>query len=162
MPMNRIQFQPGMSLPEFFRCFGTEAQSEAALEQARWPEGFLCPRCGGVGHCVMHSRGRKTFQCNHCHHQTSLGYRHPVRGCETGATRLVSGDLSRQSRENRRVSLGVEAETRSELSYLMADSLQADAGYGRTRPRLPPMQPHPTRRLLSGGRAQRRHGRARF
>jgi hypothetical protein len=41
MPMNRVQFQPGLSMPEFLRQFGTEAQCEAALEQARWPEGFL-------------------------------------------------------------------------------------------------------------------------
>ncbi|MBK1733274.1 IS1595 family transposase, partial [Thiococcus pfennigii] len=40
MPMNRIQFQPGLSLPAFLAQFGTDAQCEAALEQARWPEGF--------------------------------------------------------------------------------------------------------------------------
>jgi hypothetical protein len=48
MAMNRIQFQPGLSMPEFFQRFGTEAQCEAALEAARWPEGFRCPRCGGA------------------------------------------------------------------------------------------------------------------
>jgi hypothetical protein len=30
MPMNRIQFQPGLSMPEFLKDFGTEAQCEAA------------------------------------------------------------------------------------------------------------------------------------
>ena len=72
MAMNRIQFQSGMSLFEFFQQFGTEAQCEAALEQARWPQGFRCPRCGGTTHCVLRGRARKTFQCNACHHQTSL------------------------------------------------------------------------------------------
>jgi transposase-like protein len=72
MAMNRIQFQPGMSLFEFFERYGSEAQCEAALEQARWPQGFRCPRCGGATHCVLKARGRKTFQCNACHHQTSL------------------------------------------------------------------------------------------
>jgi len=72
MAMNRIQFQPGMSLFELFQQFGTEAQCEAALEHARWPEGFRCPRCDGVAHCVLRVRARKTFQCNTCHHQTSL------------------------------------------------------------------------------------------
>ncbi|MCU0834681.1 MAG: IS1595 family transposase [Chromatiaceae bacterium] len=72
MAMNRIQFQPGMSLFELFRRFGTEAQCAAALEQARWPEDFRCPRCGGAAHCVLGVRARKTFQCNACHHQTSL------------------------------------------------------------------------------------------
>lgn len=36
MAMNRIQFQPGLSMPEFFGQFGTEAQCEAALEAVRW------------------------------------------------------------------------------------------------------------------------------
>ena len=46
MAINRIQFQPGMSLAEFLNRFGTEAQCAEAIRQARWPEGFRCPRCG--------------------------------------------------------------------------------------------------------------------
>ncbi|WP_295393392.1 IS1595 family transposase [uncultured Thiodictyon sp.] len=72
MAMNRIQFQSGMSLLERFQQFGTEAQCEAALERARWPEGFRCPRCDGAAHCVLHGSRRKTFQCNACRHQTSV------------------------------------------------------------------------------------------
>ncbi len=72
MPMNRIQFQPGLSLPEFFNRFGTEAQCEAALELNRWPQGFRCPRCGQAGHSVIRSRPRKTYQCQQCRKQTSL------------------------------------------------------------------------------------------
>jgi len=72
MAMNRVQFQRGMSLFDLFEQFGTEAQCEAALEHARWPQGFRCPRCGGAAHCVLGVRARKTFQCNTCRHQTSL------------------------------------------------------------------------------------------
>ncbi|MDP3977109.1 MAG: IS1595 family transposase, partial [Pseudomonas sp.] len=36
MAMNRIQFQPGLSMPEFLKRYGTEAQCAATLEQARW------------------------------------------------------------------------------------------------------------------------------
>ena len=43
MPMNRIPFQPGLSLPAFRERFGTETQCEAALERAHWPDGFRCP-----------------------------------------------------------------------------------------------------------------------
>lgn len=35
MPMNRIQFQPGLSLPAFLQQFGTETPCETALESAR-------------------------------------------------------------------------------------------------------------------------------
>jgi transposase-like protein len=72
MSMNRVQFQPGLSMPDFIRQYGTEAQCEEALVQARWPEGFRCPGCGHGGHCILHAKGRKTFQCNACHRQTSL------------------------------------------------------------------------------------------
>ena len=33
MSMNRIQFQPGLSMPEFLKQFGPEAQCEAELQQ---------------------------------------------------------------------------------------------------------------------------------
>jgi len=35
MAMNKIQFQAGLSLHEFLRQYGTEAQCEAALFAAR-------------------------------------------------------------------------------------------------------------------------------
>ena len=72
MPMNRIQFQQGLSLPAFLKQFGTETQCETALESARWPEGFRCPHCGEASHYVLRQRGRKTFQCQSCRVQTSL------------------------------------------------------------------------------------------
>jgi hypothetical protein len=47
MAMNRIQFQPGLSMPEFLERYGTESQCEAALEHARWPSGFVAPAVMG-------------------------------------------------------------------------------------------------------------------
>jgi hypothetical protein len=44
MPQNRIQYQEGFSLSEFFQKFGTEEKCVAALEHARWPGGFRSPR----------------------------------------------------------------------------------------------------------------------
>jgi ribosomal protein L37AE/L43A len=72
MAMNRIQFQPGMSMPTFIKLYGTEVKCETALEQSRWPDGFSCPDCGHHAHCVLRVRRRKVFQCNACRHQTSL------------------------------------------------------------------------------------------
>jgi hypothetical protein len=72
MTFNRIQFQPGMSIPEFTRRFGTEEQCAEAVKSARWPGGFQCPRCGVVDHYVVGHGARKLFQCNGCRHQTSL------------------------------------------------------------------------------------------
>ena len=48
MPMNKIQFQAGVSMPDFFARYGTEDQCAAELRQMRWPDGFRCPRCEGA------------------------------------------------------------------------------------------------------------------
>lgn len=72
MAMNRIQFQPGLSMPEFLKDYGTELQCEQALATVRWPDGFRCPRCKGAGHFVFRDGPRKVFQCTGCRHQASL------------------------------------------------------------------------------------------
>lgn len=72
MPINKIQFQPGLSLPDFFAQFGTEAQCEAALEKERWPDGFVCPECGERRHSLVHRDGTQLWQCSACRKQTSL------------------------------------------------------------------------------------------
>lgn len=72
MPMNRIQFQPGMSLPEFFARYGSEAQCAAALTAMRWPDGFRCSRCDSASHYVVGHGTRRLFQCRSCRHQSSL------------------------------------------------------------------------------------------
>jgi len=70
MSKNMIQFQSGYSLFEWFNEYGTEEQCTQALFQWKWPDGFVCPECGSKGFCALKSR--KVYQCNHCHHQTSL------------------------------------------------------------------------------------------
>ena len=70
MAKNRIQFQQGLSLPEFLSQFGTDEQCRQAILQWRWPQGFVCPKCGHTGFCELKSR--KLFQCDNCHHQLSI------------------------------------------------------------------------------------------
>ena len=72
MSMNRIQFQPGVSMPAFFERYGIEAQYAAALVKLRWPQGFRCPRCASAKHFVVGHGARKLLQCRACRHQTSL------------------------------------------------------------------------------------------
>lgn len=72
MPMNRVQFQPGLSMPEFLRRFGTEAQCEAALQAARWPQGFVCPKCNGAARTSFVRDGLRYWECRGCAHQCSL------------------------------------------------------------------------------------------
>lgn len=72
MANQQIQFQPGMSIPEFLSRFGTEAQCVEAVKLARWPDGFRCPRCAVAEHYVVGHGARKLFQCSGCRHQASL------------------------------------------------------------------------------------------
>lgn len=72
MTMNRVQFQAGLSMPEFFQRYGDEAQCRAALQAARWPDGFFCPACGGAARTSFERGGLRYWQCGTCAHQCSL------------------------------------------------------------------------------------------
>ena len=72
MSSHKIQFQRGMSIPEFLSRFGTEAQCAEAIQRARWPEGFRCPKCSSAEHYLVTQGSRKLYQCSGCRHQTSL------------------------------------------------------------------------------------------
>ena len=72
MPMNRVQFLAGLSMPEFLQRYGTEEQCRAALQAARWPQGFVCPSCGGAGRTSFERAGLRYWQCGSCQRQTSL------------------------------------------------------------------------------------------
>ncbi|MFC3800550.1 transposase [Cohnella sp. GCM10012308] len=49
-----------------------EEDCEIALFRAKWPNGFRCPRCGGLDFYRIVSRGRRLFECSSCSRQTSL------------------------------------------------------------------------------------------
>jgi len=71
MTMNRVQFQPGLSMAEFMDRYGSDDKCEAALIASRWPSGFACPACG-CGHSSSFRRGGLLyFQCASCRHQCS-------------------------------------------------------------------------------------------
>jgi transposase-like protein len=72
MSRSAIQFQKGLSLPQFQRLYGSDAQCEAALEKARWPDGYQCPRCQGHEHGLVYGRRLKRYQCRVCSHQGTL------------------------------------------------------------------------------------------
>jgi ISXO2-like transposase domain/Transposase zinc-ribbon domain len=70
--MNRVQFQPGLSMTEFEQRYGSETQCEQAVRAWRWPHGFSCPRCGS-GSRTEFRRGQLLYlQCSACQYQCSL------------------------------------------------------------------------------------------
>ncbi len=70
MARNKIQFQEGISLPEFIKYYGTDEQCEPAVFKIRWPHGFKCERCDHDSFCYIKSK--RTFQCTRCKFQTSV------------------------------------------------------------------------------------------
>ena len=70
MARNRIQFQKGLSEARLQALYGDEDKCRALVAAWRWPDGFVCPKCGGSAHCIVGPR--KLFQCNGCRRQTSV------------------------------------------------------------------------------------------
>lgn len=70
MGRNSVQFQKGLSEPEFEQQYGSEEACREALFRWRWPDGFECPICGERRHSEI--RSRQLFQCSACRRQTSL------------------------------------------------------------------------------------------
>ena len=65
---------PGQDYPrtwnEFLDWFGTEEACQAFLEKLRWPQGFVCPRCGNAGDVYRASRTR--LMCRSCQYQGTV------------------------------------------------------------------------------------------
>lgn len=58
------------SLRQFQSDFATEEACETYLAACRWPEGFICPRCGNRRAYDLVNQRR--WQCAGCRHQVSL------------------------------------------------------------------------------------------
>lgn len=70
MPKNQVQFQKGYSLPKFQATYGTEEKCRQKVYSYRWPQGFICPKCGHNRYYEL--KTRQLYQYSHCRHQTSL------------------------------------------------------------------------------------------
>jgi hypothetical protein len=66
-PASRVR---GLSEAQFREAHGTEEQCRAVIEKLRWPEGFVCPRCGGCEGKWLSTRPK--VQCRACRHQVPL------------------------------------------------------------------------------------------
>jgi len=59
------------SLLEFQRLFPDEASCAEYVFERRWPQGFVCPGCGGGRAALLKSRAH-TYECIDCGRQTSI------------------------------------------------------------------------------------------
>ena len=60
-----------MSLLEFQEQFQNEDACREHLYKMRWPEGFVCPKCGVIDE-PFNISSRNLYQCRHCNHQASV------------------------------------------------------------------------------------------
>ena len=59
-----------ITFKEFRRRYNTEDACRAELFRLRFPNGFVCPKCGCVEYYPVH--GRNIYQCRSCRYQTSV------------------------------------------------------------------------------------------
>ena len=75
MAQNKVQYQRGLPMLEFFDLYGSHERCEDAIRGWRWPEGFVCPRrprCQGSWHSEFRRQDRLYFQCSACRYQCSV------------------------------------------------------------------------------------------
>ncbi len=74
MAVPASQLRGGVDYPrtrlELDEFFPDDAACLEYVEGLRWPEGFVCVGCGGLGEVWRASRGR--LVCPHCRRQTSV------------------------------------------------------------------------------------------
>lgn len=63
---------------EFNECFSTDEACAAYLEALRWPDGFVCPKCGGRE--AWRVKSRPLTHCKACGRQTSITAGTPLHG----------------------------------------------------------------------------------
>lgn len=61
-----------LSLDEFETRFCTEEACIEYLFHMKWPQGFLCPRCGHHQAYITSTRRLPLYECTQCRHQTSV------------------------------------------------------------------------------------------
>jgi len=73
VPGGVMRVWPGRdaSLAQFRVAFSDEARCVQYLFEQRWPDGFVCPACGGKHAVLLRSRAY-TYECRGCGRQTSI------------------------------------------------------------------------------------------
>ncbi len=117
-----------MSLTQFLELYGTEEQYHAALEVARWPDGFRCPRCGAEDHGHVNGRRHRRYQGRSCRHQITVTAGTIMEATKLPLTKWVPGLLSDRGRKNRYITTLAEKKVGRQLPDCLACAQQDYAG----------------------------------
>jgi len=116
-PIVAARLRAGVDYPtdlsQFDQFFPDEAACAGYLQGLRWPQGFVCPKCGHVGPAWRMGRG--LFLCSQCRAQTSVtagtifeGTRKPLRLWFIAAWEIASHKYGTNAANIRRV-LGLKS-----------------------------------------------------
>ncbi|MCX7820277.1 MAG: transposase [Brevinematales bacterium] len=62
--------QNNLSLLSFQKIYSTDTICRERLFKMRWPNGFICPKCGNKHYYFL--EGRNLYQCSNCKYQASV------------------------------------------------------------------------------------------
>ena len=71
MAINKVQFQIGLGLVEFFDRF-TEEDCKDYIRKQKWPQGFICRRCSHHKESLQKRANCEIHECLSCFYQESL------------------------------------------------------------------------------------------
>ena len=126
MARNKVPFQKGVSLNDFIKQYGSEAQCFDALYAWRWPKGFQCPACGHDKCCQL--TNRKLQQFNRCNRQTSLTAGTIFESTKLPLHSMVTGSLSDHTGQARHLGHETASPPGYFLQCRLANEAQAYAG----------------------------------
>ena len=68
--MSKPEVKQAMNLVKLIDTFHSDEKCRAYLERLRWPDGLVCPRCGGK--TISRIKKRAQFDCDSCRYQFSV------------------------------------------------------------------------------------------
>ncbi|MGG2198731.1 transposase [Paenibacillus validus] len=157
--MDLTMMTPPFNFPTETACFET-------LFQAKWPNGFICSRCGHRHAYQIHTRRLPLYECHACHYQNSLIAGTVMEGSRTDIrkwlhaifliSRTDSGINAKHLSKVIRVTYKTAWLMLQKLRHAMSQAIDSDllsgivrvniAHYGR--PHCPIIVPHPQRQPL--------------
>ena len=135
MTMNRVQFQPGLSMAEFMDRYGSDDKCEAALIDVALAAGFACPACGCGRAARVRARRAALLPVRRLPPPVQRHQRHDLRGHQAGAVALVPGHAPADPVQEQRRGARTHAPPGGLLQDRLADQAQAHGGHARARGR---------------------------
>jgi len=124
--------RPKMTLAVLNVDFDTDEECRKALEELRWPDGVMCPRCQSDS--ISRITTRKQFDCNTCRYRFSVTTGTIFKRLAPAASRVVNGDLPDVCESKKGISsmqlkrmLGVSKKTAWYLNHRIREAMRVDA-----------------------------------